>query len=69
MKLDTLKELVRIVGLALGGALFGEGVAEGEQFQAALSGVVSIAAFIWWIVAKWNAARVAKELPAPDQVT
>ena len=50
MNWETTQQLIRIGGYAIGSGLLGSGVADGEQFQAALGGVVSIAAFVWFIV-------------------
>jgi len=49
MTYDTVSQLIRIVAYALGGFFLGQGVADGELFQAALSGLVSIGAFAWWL--------------------
>ena len=49
MSWDTLQQLIRIVGYAGGAAVFGDAVADGEMFQQALGGAVSVAAFIWWM--------------------
>ena len=48
MTWDTLQQLVRIVAYSAGAYLLGEGVADGAQFQQAIGGVVSVAAFGWW---------------------
>ena len=50
MKWDTLQQLIRIVGYSAGAALLGDGVADSQQFQAALGGLISIASFGWWFV-------------------
>jgi hypothetical protein len=49
MTWDRLQQLIR-TGMQIGGAyLVGDAVAEGEQFQAAIAGVVNVAAFVWWM--------------------
>lgn len=48
MNLDTIQQLIRILAYAVGGYFLGDGVVEGEQFQAAIGGVLSISTFIWW---------------------
>jgi hypothetical protein len=50
MNWNTVQQLIRIVGYSAGAALLGDGVADSEQFQAALGGIISVAAFGWWIV-------------------
>lgn len=49
MSFETISQLVRIVAYAVGGFFLGQGIADGQLFQAALSGLVSIAAFVWWL--------------------
>lgn len=44
----TIQQLVRILAYAAGSAYFGQQVADGEMFQAALGGLLSLGAFIWW---------------------
>lgn len=50
MNWSTLQQLIRILLYSGGSAVLGESLASGEMFQAAIGGVVSIAAFAWWIV-------------------
>ena len=52
MNWDTTQQLIRIVLYAGGGALLGDGVTSGAEFEAAGGGVLSIAAFVWWYF--WN---------------
>ena len=54
MKWETAQQLIRIGGYALGSAFLGEAVADGEQFQAAIGGVVAVSSFVWWIVSERN---------------
>lgn len=56
MNWDTVQQLIRIVGYALGGYVFGDSVASGELFQAALGGLVAVGAFVWWLVWERNRA-------------
>lgn len=46
----TLQQLVRILAYAAGSAYFGSEVADGDLFQAALGGLLSVGAFVWWAV-------------------
>lgn len=48
MTWDSIQQVVRIVLYALGGWLLGDAVTQGEAFQAAVGGVLSIGAFVWW---------------------
>lgn len=55
--MDTIQQLIRIVGYAAGGYFLGAGVADGEMFQAALAGLGSVATFLWWFFANRNAKK------------
>lgn len=57
MTVDTIQQLVRIVLFALGGYFLGDAVTQGEMFQAAVGGVLSIVAFVWWRL--WDSKREA----------
>lgn len=50
MSWDQLQQVVRIVIYAAASYFFGQAVADGQQFQAALTGVVDIGAFVWFII-------------------
>lgn len=48
--MGNIEQLIRI-GLYVGGSYFlGDAVAQGEQYQAAVAGVVAVASFAWWYV-------------------
>lgn len=55
MNLDTAQQLIRILAYAAGGYLLGEGVTETDTFQAAVGGVISVSAFVWWYF--WDRKR------------
>jgi hypothetical protein len=57
MTWTTLQQLIRIAGYSVGSWWFGENVADGELFQAAIGGVVAVGAFAWW--AFWERDRPA----------
>lgn len=48
MNWDTIQQLLRIIAYALGGFFLGEAVTNGQQFQAAVAGLISVGAFAWW---------------------
>lgn len=48
MNFDTIQQLIRIVMYAGGSFLLGTGIADGQQFQALIGGVISVAGFAWW---------------------
>lgn len=48
MNWDSLQQLLRIVLYAIGGYLFGEGTAEGAQYQQAVGGLLTVLTFVWW---------------------
>jgi len=50
MKWDTVQQLIRIGGYAVGSAVFGDAVASGELYQQALGGVIAVGAFAWWAI-------------------
>ena len=57
MTWDTLQQFVRI-GLYAGGSfLFGQEVADGDMYQAAIGGALALGAFAWWMV--WERGRPA----------
>jgi hypothetical protein len=56
MTWDRLQQLIRTT-LQIGGAYFvGDAVANGDLYQAAITGVVNIAAFGWWLYWEHNRA-------------
>lgn len=55
MNWDTIQQLIRILAYAGGSYFFGDSVANGEMFTAAVSGAVSVGAFVWWWV--WERKR------------
>lgn len=54
MSWDSVQQVIRIAAYAIGGYIFGDAVAQGAQFQAAVGGVVSIGAFVWWVAFERN---------------
>jgi hypothetical protein len=57
MTFDTISQLIRIAAYAVGSYFLGTGVADGELFQAAIAGGVSVVAFVWWMIAERNKAK------------
>ena len=57
MNWDSIQQLLRILLYAIGGYFLGDAVTEGEAFQAAVGGVLSVGAFIWWLM--WERQRPA----------
>lgn len=54
MSWDTVQQIIRI-GLYSGGSFFfGQQVADGNLYQAAIGGVLAIGAFAWWLVFERN---------------
>lgn len=52
---DTVQQFIRILLYMIGGAIFGSEVADGDVYQGAIGGAVSIGAFVWWWV--WERRR------------
>lgn len=54
MNTDTITQLIRIIAYAGGSYFLGDAVANGEMFTAAVAGLVSVVAFIWWMIKEKN---------------
>lgn len=52
MNWDTIQQVLRILLYTGGGWLFGQSVADGAMYQAAVGGILSLGAFVWWYF--WN---------------
>jgi hypothetical protein len=50
MTWDSIQQIIRILAYAIGGYALGEGVTQGETFQAAVGGLISVGAFVWWAI-------------------
>lgn len=50
MSSDVVTQLIRIVGYSAGSYFFGDAVAKGDMFQAALGGACAVVAFVWWAI-------------------
>ena len=57
MTWDKIQQVLRIVIYSAGGYFLGDGVAQGEMFQAAVSGLMAVGAFAWWFF--WERTRAA----------
>lgn len=57
MSWDTIQQVIRIIGYAVGSYFLGTAAADGEMFQAALGGLTSVGAFVWWLVAQRGKAK------------
>ena len=54
MKWSTIEQLIRIAAYSGGGVLFGQQIADGQMFQAAIGGLIAVGAFVWWLVFERN---------------
>jgi peptidoglycan hydrolase-like protein with peptidoglycan-binding domain len=54
MQWSTVEQLIRIAAYVGGSALLGQQVADGQMFQAALAGLLPVAAFLWWLIFERN---------------
>lgn len=52
MTWDTIQQLIRIGAYAGGSMFFGKEIADGDLYQAAIGGVISVGAFVWWMMAQ-----------------
>ncbi len=55
MTWDSIQQIVRILLYSAGSYLFGQAVADGALFQAALAGILPVGAFFWWLF--WDRNR------------
>jgi len=55
MNWETIQQLIRIVMFTVGSFFLGDAVANGEQFQGLIGGVVAAASFAWWFF--WERTR------------
>lgn len=58
MNWDTIQQLIRIIAYAAGSYFLGDAAAQGQTFQAAVGGLISIGAFVWWA---FNERKKVKE--------
>ena len=47
-------QLVRIAMNALGSFLFGDAVANGDQWQGLIGAVTALIAYVWWAIAEYK---------------
>lgn len=57
MDWDTIQQVIRIAMYSGGSYFFGDAVASGSLYQAAIGGVVALGAFVWWFF--WERNRTA----------
>lgn len=50
MTWNSIQQLLRIALYTGGGIVFGESFMDGELAQSAIGGLLSIGAFVWWLV-------------------
>lgn len=50
MNWETIQQLIRILAYAAGSYFLGDGAANGAEFQAAVGGLISVSAFVWWVI-------------------
>lgn len=66
---DSIQQMVRIVLYTLGGYLLGSEVAQGDLFQGAVSGLLSVGAFFWWWFWQHGRTEVANTPKPPSGPT
>jgi hypothetical protein len=54
MTWSTIQQLIRILAYTAGAYFLGDGIANGEAFQAAIGGLVNVGAFAWWLLFERN---------------
>lgn len=57
MTWDSIQQILRIILYSGGGMVFGDAVAQGELYKAAVGGVLAVGAFMWWLL--WERKRPA----------
>lgn len=50
-------QLVRIALNALGSFLFGDAVANGDQWQGLIGAVTALIAYVWWAVSEYKKSK------------
>lgn len=50
--MSSFEQLIRIALNAGGAAIFGDAIAGGDMYQAAVGGAVSLISFGWWLYRK-----------------
>ena len=55
--MSNIQQLVRILLQIAAGTLLGDAVANSAEFQAAISGVLSVGTFAWWYFANRKLAK------------
>ncbi|WP_156379693.1 hypothetical protein [Rhizobium sp. Leaf383] len=55
--MSEFHQLARICLQIAAGVLLGDAVANSAQFQAAISGVLSVGTFVWWYYANRKTAK------------
>lgn len=54
MKWSTIEQLIRILAYSGGSYFLGDAVANGDAYKAAIGGLISLGAFVWWLVFERN---------------
>lgn len=54
MKWSTIEQLIRILAYSGGSYFLGDAVANGDMYKAAVGGLISLGAFLWWLVFERN---------------
>lgn len=47
--MTSIEQLFRIGLFTVGGYFLGDGIANSEMYQAAISGVIQVGTFVWWM--------------------
>lgn len=56
----SIQQFLRIALYTGGGMIFGEAFMDGELVQGAIGGLLSIGAFVWWLVWERNTEHLPK---------
>lgn len=54
--MTSIEQIIRIGLFTAGGYFLGEGVANSEMFQTAVSGAIQVGTFVWWMYRNFKKA-------------
>lgn len=61
LSFDTVQQVLRIALFTGGGVVLGDSITNGPEFQTAVGGVISIAAFCWWFFWERNQTKAGRK--------
>lgn len=56
-----IEQILRIAAFTIGSYFLGDGLAENEEFQAAVGGLVAAVGFVWWAYREYRTKQASKD--------